>query len=125
MDLSELPETPFRRHPWEVARARFFAQVVAGAIPGDGPPVQLLDIGAGDGYLARQVWQQLPPGSGVSCVDANYSDAELARLASPPVPGLTFSAARPAGRFDVVLMLDVIEHVADDRAFLQEILENS
>jgi SAM-dependent methyltransferase len=127
MDLTELPATPFRRHPWEVARARFFAQLVAGG--GDVPaaqPIQVLDVGAGDGYLGRQVLQELPPGSGVTCVDANYGDdVELARLASPPVPGLTFARARPAGRFDVVLLLDVIEHVADDRAFLEEILEAS
>jgi SAM-dependent methyltransferase len=123
MDLNELPATPFRRHPWEIARARFFAQTVAGAIP-VGRPVQVLDVGAGDGYLARQVLEALPVGSGVTCVDANYTERELAALASPSLAGLVFSRARPAQRFDVILMLDVIEHVADDRAFLAQILDD-
>ena len=124
MDLNELPATPFRRHPWEIARARFFTEVVAGVNP-NGGPLRAMDIGAGDGYLARHVLQGLPAGSTMTCVDANYSELDLARLAVPPLAGLTFARARPAGRHDVVMLLDVIEHVPDDRAFLDEILEDS
>src|SRR6266700_4400221 len=127
MDLNELPTAPFRRHPWEVARARFFAGVVAAAGAGQqsgAGALRVLDVGAGDGYLARQVLQSLPGGSQVTCVDANYTDLDLARLAVPPLPGLLFSRSRPLAAFDVVLLLDVIEHVADDRAFLDEILES-
>jgi SAM-dependent methyltransferase len=124
MDLNELPATPFRRHPWEVARARFFAGVVASVNP-IGGPLRAMDIGAGDAYLARHVLQGLPAGSTMTCVDANYSELDMVRLATPPLPGLTFARARPAGRHDVVMMLDVIEHVPDDRAFLDEILESN
>jgi SAM-dependent methyltransferase len=124
MDLNEVPATPFRRHPWEVARARFFGKVVAEAIPA-GAPARVLDIGAGDGYLARSLLGGIPVGSSVTCVDSNYTDAELQRFASPPTVGLTFTRARPAGRFDVILLLDVIEHIADDRAFLDDILGTS
>ena len=121
MDLNEVPTTPFRRHPWEVARARFFGKVVADAIPA-GAPARVLDVGAGDGYLARSLLGGIPVGSSVACVDSNYTDAELQRFASPPTAGLSFTRARPAGRFDVILLLDVIEHIADDRAFLDDIL---
>jgi SAM-dependent methyltransferase len=121
MDLNEVPATPFRRHPWEVARARFFGKVVAEAIPA-GVPARVLDVGAGDGYLARSLLGGIPVGSSVTCVDSNYTDAELQRFASPPTVGLSFTRARPAGRFDVILLLDVIEHIADDRAFLDDIL---
>ena len=124
MDLNEVPETPFRRHPWEVARSRFFGRVVAEANAA-GRALRVLDVGAGDGYLGRQLLGALPSGSQIACVDSNYSDRELAQLGSPPAPGLSFSRDRPPGTFDVILLLDVIEHVADDRAFLTEILENS
>jgi hypothetical protein len=124
MDLNEVPATSFRRHPWEVARARFFGKVVADALPADAP-VRVLDVGAGDGYLARSLLGGIPVGSSVTCVDSNYTDAELQRFASPPTIGLSFARARPQGRFDVILLLDVIEHVADDRAFLDEILGGS
>jgi len=124
MDLNEVPATPFRRHPLEVARARFFGKIVADAIPA-GAPARVLDVGAGDGYLARSLLGGIPVGSSVACVDSNYTDAELQRFASPPTLGLTFSRTRPAGRFDVILLLDVIEHIADDRAFLDEILGGS
>src|SRR4051812_41089294 len=100
MDLHEVPGTPFRRHPWEVARARFFAHVAADAeieqAGGDGTaarPLRVLDVGAGDGYLARQLLGRMPPGSSVACVDAHYTDADLVRFADPPADGLTFSTA--------------------------------
>jgi SAM-dependent methyltransferase len=124
MDLNEVPATPFQRHPWEVARARFFGKLVAEASPA-GAPARVLDIGAGDGYLARTLLGGIPVGSRVACVDSNYTDAELQRFASPPTAGLSFSRARPPGRFDVILLLDVIEHIADDRAFLDELLAGS
>jgi hypothetical protein len=122
MDLTEVPgAAAFRRHPWEVARARFFARVAQGAGAPE-RPVRVLDVGAGDGYLARQLLARLPPGSAVACVDANYGDDDLARFASPPTPGLSFARERPAGAFDVTLLLDVIEHVEDDRGFLGDIV---
>ena len=108
---------PNRRHPWEVARAAFFRRVLAesGALD---EPRDVLDVGAGDGYLARELLAVMPAGSQVVCLDPNYADEDLARFTSPPVPGLSFAREVPARRFDLVLMLDVIEHVPDDRAFL-------
>jgi 2-polyprenyl-3-methyl-5-hydroxy-6-metoxy-1,4-benzoquinol methylase len=47
--------------------------------------------------------------------DAHFSDRDLESLA-----GLGFQAVReqPRGPFDAVLLLDVLEHVEDDRGFL-------
>ena len=128
MDLTEVPDSAFRRHPWEVARARFFGRVAAQALaegPTAGRPARVLDIGAGDGYLGRQLLGMVPAGSTVTCVDPHYTDADLERFASPPTPGLSFARARPTGPFDLILMLDVIEHVADDRAFVTGTLQGS
>jgi SAM-dependent methyltransferase len=124
MDLTEVPGAPFRRHPWEVARARFFRRVLADA---DllGRPRAVLDVGSGDGYLARTLLDGMPPGSSVLCLDANYSDQDLRRFADPPRLGLGFARQRPGRAFDLLLLLDVIEHVPDDRAFLRELLDHN
>jgi hypothetical protein len=122
MDLSEVPGTSFRRHPWEVARARFFRRVLADAGVLHGRRA-LLDVGAGDGYLARGLLETLAPDSQVACVDAHYTDDDLARFSTPALPGLSFSRGWPAGCwFDVVLLLDVVEHVEDDRGFLAQVV---
>jgi SAM-dependent methyltransferase len=126
MDLTEVPDAPFRRHPWEIARARFFGRIVqADGTDGGAATRRVLDVGAGDGYLGRLLLQRMPAGSSVDCVDPNYTDQDLRRLGEPPAEGLRFARARPPGPFDLVLLLDVIEHVADDRAFLDEILSAS
>jgi SAM-dependent methyltransferase len=121
MDLTEVPVSAFRRHPWEVARARFFRRLLADA--GQlATPRAVLDVGSGDGYLARTLLEAMPAGSSVVCFDANYSDDDLKRFGDPPRPGLGFVRAPPARAFDLILLLDVIEHVPDDAAFLREIL---
>src|SRR4051812_36111010 len=124
MDLVEVSGTAHRRHPWEVARARFFRRVLAdaGVLA---TARRVLDIGSGDGYVARTLAEAMPSGSQVVGVDSNYSDADLRGLASPPVPGLSFAREAPPERFDLILMLDVIEHVPDDHAFLGGILASS
>jgi SAM-dependent methyltransferase len=121
MDLVEVSGTQHRRHPWEVARAAFFARVLvdAGLLA---QPRAVLDVGSGDGYLARTLLARMAPGSQVACLDAHYTDDDLRRLADPPVAGLSFVREPPDRRFDLLLMLDVIEHVEDDRAFLGGLL---
>jgi SAM-dependent methyltransferase len=117
MDLSEMPGAPFRRHPWEVARARFFSLVARDAGLCSAPRA-VLDVGAGDGYLAGTLLGNLPAGSSALCFDAHYTDEDLRRFGASPPPGLTFSRQRPTGRFDLILLLDVVEHVPEDRAFV-------
>jgi SAM-dependent methyltransferase len=118
VDLHELPDQPFQRHPWEIARARFFRDLLAkqGALAA---PRRILDVGAGDGYLARQLLAAMPAGSAVVCFDPHYTDAQLAGLGTAG-GAVTFTRARPAGQFDLILLLDVIEHVADDSELLQQ-----
>jgi len=120
MDLSELPQRPFRRHPWEVARARFFcdAMAAAGLLT---RPVRVLDVGAGDAYFAQALKKRLPAGSQVTCVDPKYSDADLAGS-----PDIVLRREPPTGeRFDLLLLLDVLEHVEDDRGLLVEVVRES
>jgi SAM-dependent methyltransferase len=124
MDLVEVSGAAHRRHPWEVARARFFKRVLAdaGVLAG---ARRVLDVGAGDGFLAGGLLEAMPAGSQVVALDSNYTDDDLRRLTAAAPRGLSFAREAPPERFDVILMLDVIEHVPDDRAFLGEILAAS
>ncbi len=116
MDLRETPRGHFARHPWEAARAAFFQRVVAPSLGTSA--VRALDVGAGDAWFAGELLPTLPPGSTVTCWDTGYAEQ------APPAPtgeGVRFTAEQPAGPFDLVLMLDVAEHVEDDVSFLATI----
>jgi SAM-dependent methyltransferase len=119
MDLREIPSQPLTRHPWEVERAAFFAQVASRHA--QGRPLRVLDVGAGDGYVARTLLDRLPTGSSVVCFDAHYSPEHLREFQAAAPKGITFQRELPRTPFDLIVMLDVIEHVPDDRAFLEQI----
>jgi SAM-dependent methyltransferase len=123
MDLRELPDAPFSRHPWEIARARHFVRVANEGAP-RGRRLRVLDAGAGDGYLASELAHSLPGGSTVICLDPHYSDAQLTAFAARASGGLRFTRALAEERFDLLLVLDVIEHVADDLQFLSHLVAN-
>lgn len=121
MDLKERPGEAFARHPWELARYAFFRKVIDDAGAGSSA-CRILDVGAGDAWLSSQLVCHLPEGSHAVCWDVGYHQEE------PPVAfadeRLTATATRPDARFDIVLLLDVAEHVLDDRAFVADIVEH-
>lgn len=123
MDLIESTDGP--RHPWEKARAAFFTSVVSRALGGR-TGAEVLDCGAGDAFFAAELARAIRPRS-VTCWDASYDDTTVARLeqqcAADAVSTISFTRSMPTRRFDVILLLDVIEHVADDVAFVTEIVE--
>jgi 2-polyprenyl-3-methyl-5-hydroxy-6-metoxy-1,4-benzoquinol methylase len=117
MDLRESGAATGTRHPWEVSRAIFFRDrlVTQGLLR---PGTRVLDLGAGDGYLASVLLPALRPGGAVVCYDSHYGPGLLEQLRRGAPPELTFTDQRPDHAFDLVLLLDVLEHVADDRALL-------
>lgn len=119
MDLIERDGQTGRRHPWEVARSRFFLSLLRrqGALE---HPSRWLDVGAGDGWLGAELRSRLPPASRVVCWDVNYTPDDLA---SGPGPGVELTDRRPDMSFDGALLLDVIEHVEADGDFLREVVE--
>ena len=114
MDLRERVAEDHRRHPWEVARARFFRRLVAEHIDLAGVR-RIVDVGAGDGWFADELAAQLPADSEIVCWDINYRSEDLA---TPTTRAVVRTAVTPEGPFQVVLALDVLEHVADAEAFL-------
>lgn len=117
MDLVEQHGNIARRHPWETARADFFLRLCAGE---ESVSRSVLDVGAGDAWFATGFCQRYPRDH-VVCWDAGYT-AERMRTLQVATPGLTYVASAPEGPFDLVLLLDVLEHVQDDAAFLRDVL---
>jgi SAM-dependent methyltransferase len=98
---------------------RVRAQVVLDALQGTGPAT-VADIGAGAGVLGELLYRRRP--------DVTYRFLEpLDALAGPLADrfGATASLGCIAdvGAADVVALLDVIEHVEDDRALLADVVE--
>lgn len=111
------------RHPWERARARVVSDLVGRVVRGDAPAgvVRVVDVGAGDAYVAAQLLARFAELS-ITCVDAHYDDADLARLQAPQLRAVRSLNDAGAARFRGALLLDVLEHVDDDRALLNDVL---
>ncbi len=79
----------------------------------------MLDVGAGDGWFARELTASWPAPIVATCWDSGYGEGEAHD------DGLLRVREQPSGTFDLVVMLDVAEHVADDRAFMQSIVSRN
>ncbi len=118
MDLSEASPV-VSRHPWEVARARHFIDHIVPLLP----PLdaRVLDVGAGDAFVARTLLKRVPSAQVVAW-DNSYTDDDVRGLAG--IARLEAVRTEPAeGGFDIATMLDVLEHVADDAAFLRRVVK--
>jgi 2-polyprenyl-3-methyl-5-hydroxy-6-metoxy-1,4-benzoquinol methylase len=122
MDLKELPSHAFARHPWEVVRTDFFLRILCDFVSGN--DLSALDLGAGDAFFSRRLLDELPAVSRMTCFDLAYDARWLThRAGSENSAGkpIHFTSTKPDERFDLVLMLDVLEHTADDRATLRDV----
>ncbi len=83
-------------------------------------PCSILDVGCGDGLFFERLREFGEP-EGVEVDASLVSDEGRRRGAIHLAP---FDASfRPGKRYDLVLLLDVLEHVADDEGFLRRAVE--
>jgi SAM-dependent methyltransferase len=122
MDLLERRSGESRRHPWELARADLLVRVLA-SHAGVLHDAALLDVGAGDGWAGDRI-RDAVRARRLVCWDSGYSEA-LVRQLRVVNPGAEFTASAPTEQFDLVLLLDVLEHVEDDRAFAAEVVRRN
>ena len=81
MDLIETAGSKeIQRHPWEVARAQFFARCLKKALHKN-QAKSLLDIGGGDGFMAHNLGQAFQD-LAIVCWDINYDTAYLNQMAN-------------------------------------------
>ena len=79
----------------------------------------LFDIGAGSGYFAS-VFVKNGKTSNAYCIDPFYSQDQIGKIND-----LTFVATPPSQKADLLLFIDVLEHVEDDLALLNRYVSNS
>ena len=130
MDLIEAPRglsDRHVRHPWETARFEVVRRLIARhvQIP-DGAVV--VDIGCGDAFVVGTL-ASIFPAAEFYGVDSGLTPEAIAaagqRVSMPnlhlchDLDALAPSPRRPAA---LVLLMDVIEHVEDDEAFLKDLL---
>lgn len=115
MDLTERG-AGVNRHPWEVQRFEAYRRVLADhdALSAG----RVLDVGAGDGWFSEMLVGALPSDAEVVCWDINYDDNDL----EPQGSGLIRTRERPSPGFDLILALDVLEHVAEPERFIADTL---
>src|SRR5512137_2474724 len=118
MDLKERAFFAGRRHPWELARVAALSRIVAGLpLP---ETTRVLDVGCGDGFTARELFKGRTVGALIG-VDPALAEEDRHRGQSGStgfdcVPTLE---DLPQEAFDLVLLLDVLEHVDGDLAMLR------
>jgi hypothetical protein len=106
------------RHPWEVSRSTFFRQLISDHVA-VATVRTVLDAGAGDGWFAGELLGALDQSASITCWDVNYRSEDLT---APTDPRIVRTATRPPGPYELVLALDVLEHLDDDESFLADAL---
>lgn len=114
MDLKELRDIKGRRHPWETARLKAVKKIIGSSLF---EGMRLLDLGCGDGFVARGVLSGLQK-KDITAVDINLTDEQIKSLEGMS-EGVIYQRGQSAeGSFDMILLLDVVEHIEDDKGFL-------
>ncbi len=107
-------------HWWYRARRRVLASVIAREINPDAKQARILEIGCGTGHNL----EMLSRFGTVDAIEIDPASRELAskRLGRPvadaPLPALSGIAR---GQYDIIALLDVLEHIVDDHAALEAI----
>lgn len=130
MDLIELKkresQTVQQRHPWEIARLDSVQHIIKNVLF-DGK-LNVWDVGCGDTFVVEQLCENYPSNS-YKAVDIAFDD-ELITLFSKRLEGKRIefhSSIEEASKaseetIDVILLMDVIEHIEDEISFLKKLL---
>lgn len=114
MDLKELELIgPDQEHHWYYAsKSRALRRALE-----DYQPRHILDVGAGSGFFSRVLLRDTTAQSAV-CVDPGYVEDRSELYFDKP---LAFRRTIPATEADLVLLMDVLEHVDDDVGLLRDV----
>lgn len=127
MDIVELNKLNPKRHPWELARLHILTNLLKDSVHPT-KKYYVVDIGCGDCFFAQAIlkrWDNIE----VIAVDTAYTIDEV-QLKEKEVdhPGFKLFNNLGAAKShlnnqvaDLVLLLDVIEHIEKDNAFLKEL----
>lgn len=79
----------------------------------------ILDVGAGSGFFSKHLLQNVGVEQAI-CIDPNYEEERDETVAGK---SLSFRRSSEQGNADLILMMDVLEHVEDDLALLKDYVD--
>lgn len=116
MDLKEGTADEARGHWYYVSKGRAVRKLLGGM-----RDAEVLDVGAGSGVFSRQLIEAGVAGR-ATCVDPNYTDDFIA---AHERADCRYVRAANGAEADLMLFMDVIEHVDDDRGLLAGYLDHA
>lgn len=132
MDLVEVKnrkDTIVVRHPWELARFEIVTSILKDVMKNE-PDYNVLDIGCGDVFFISKM-ADIYPQAHFYAIDIAFTD-DIISVLKESVKGKNiylFKTLDEANlhlkkEADLVLLLDVVEHIEDDIAFLKSLHSN-
>lgn len=124
MDLREVAAQSSIRHPWEMSRFRFFGDLLRSrnTLVGN---ASVLDVGAGDGFVSAQLAEESSPDCEFTCWDVEYEENAAVVLGLESHANVSLQKERPDSRFDLIMALDVLEHVEEDLELLDTLVSEN
>ena len=98
-------------HWYFVSKGRALRRAVS-----ERPFRSVLDVGAGSGFFSRMLLRETAAASAV-CVDTGYAGDHSEMYLGKPI---AFRRVAPVGDADLVLLMDVLEHVDDDVGLVRQ-----
>lgn len=108
MDLSERSDSPYR-HPWELSRT----EIILGELKKLKIHGKILDIGCGDRYFDKKLLEKASAITELWGIDIN-AEEDFHKGKEHYVN--SYDAV--TGKFDYILLMDVLEHIEDDISFM-------
>jgi hypothetical protein len=124
MDLLEWPPKGNKRHPWETSRCRFFKGIISNAGINN-RQMKILDVGAGDGWFSCEILDRLHPDTTIVCWDSEYTIEKIKKLSSVSEGRIKYTSVQPKEKFDLLILLDILEHIDDDAGFLSKVINEN
>lgn len=117
MDLAELTDNE-NRHPWELSRAQNILRLLNQSAD-TRKPLQIADIGAGDCYFSRLLLKQLKQKGSTAKIFAVDQAFNSIESDDPQLVLLRDLQELDDQSMDCIIMMDVLEHIENDREFLE------
>lgn len=121
MDIRESRDCAdvIQRHFWEVARYEFILRLIAGNVPS---PEFVADIGCGDCFVLQALAKQFPDSKFIG-TDTALTENMIEKLTAHSKNMTLFREFEqiPGEKKNLLLLLDVLEHVSDEKRFLHSL----
>lgn len=122
MDLCERKKELEVRHPWESARFKALESLIR-RIPSSQANLRVLDVGCGDGFIIGELAKK-ERFETLTGIDIHIPSEQVGTISnSKKIIYCNAYAHLKEEYYTLVLLLDVIEHVKDDKAFVSNIVE--